>query len=270
MQEKQSDKKSPDEKFLGVKQLEIGLITLFPEMFAALNSSITGRAQEKGLLKLAFWNPRHFAKDKRQKVDDSPYGGGPGMVMMYKPLHDAIHTAKQVLGIKTKVIYLSPQGRRFDQMSAHALLQEKKLIFISGRYEGIDQRIIDHLVDEQWSVGDYVLSGGELATMVMLDAMTRLLPGALGDEQSAQSDSFENGLLDYPHYTRPPVVNGLSVPPVLIQGNHQLIEQWRLKQSLGNTWLQRPDLLEKKQLSENEKTLLTEFINEYQSMRNSS
>ena len=252
------------------QQLTIGVITLFYEMFAALNWSITGRAQQNGLLTVKYWNPRNFTKNKHQTVDDSPYGGGPGMVMKYEPLRDAVNAAKQTLGETTKVIYLSPQGRRFDQAGAHELLQNKNLIFISGRYEGIDQRIIDHLVDEQWSIGDYVLSGGELATMVMIDALTRLLPSALGDEQSAQLDSFENGLLDYPHYTRPTVVDEFSVPSVLIKGDHQAIKRWRLKQSLGNTWRNRPDLLEKKHLSENEKMLLAAFINEYQSTRNSS
>lgn len=243
--------------------LEIGIITLFPEMFKALELGITGRAQQRNLINLHCWNPREFTSDKHRTVDDTPYGGGPGMVMKVEPLRDAILSAKQKLGDKTKVIYLSPQGRPFNQGAAKELASETALILVAGRYEGIDQRVIDTYIDEQWSIGDYVISGGELAAMVMIDAMTRLLPGALGDEQSAEQDSFVDGLLDHPHYTRPAESEGQKVPSVLLEGNHHAITRWRLQQALGNTWLQRPDLLERRQLSKIEEMLLSEFINEY-------
>lgn len=243
--------------------IHIGLITLFPEMFTALNLGITGRTLDNKRLRLHYWNPRDFAHDKHRTVDDRPYGGGPGMLMKVQPLRDAIQQARQTLGKETKTIYLSPQGKRFDQETAMNWSQEEKLIFVMGRYEGIDERLFETDIDEEWSLGDYVLSGGELAAMVMIDCMTRLLPGALGHHESASQDSFSTGLLDHPHYTRPEEIDGLRVPAVLLGGHHADIQAWRLKQALGRTWLRRPDLLSKKNLTKEEKSLLDEFISEY-------
>ena len=214
--------------------MQIHIITLFPEMFQALNYGIVGRALERKLLQLQFWNPRAFTKDPHQTVDDRPYGGGPGMVMKVAPLRDAIHAAKSQLP-NASVLYLSPQGKPLQQKDIVQLSHRQQMILLSGRYEGIDQRLIDQQVDEQWSVGDYVVSGGELPSMLLIDAMTRLLPGSLGDEQSAQQDSFSNGLLDHPHYTRPVEINGLNVPKVLLSGDHASIAKWRMQQSLKNT-----------------------------------
>lgn len=243
--------------------MQIGIITLFPEMFNALNYGITGRALEQKLLTLDYWNPRDFSQDKHRSVDDRPYGGGPGMVMLYQPLHEAIKAAKQQLGQKAKVIHLSPQGKVLQQKDISYLITSSPIILLAGRYEGIDERLIQEQVDEEWSIGDYVLSGGELAAMVMIDAITRLLPGALGHHASAALDSFMQGLLDYPHYTRPEVVANLKVPEVLLSGDHQAIARWRHKQSLGRTWLRRPDLLERYSLSPLDRQLLQEFIEEW-------
>lgn len=240
-----------------------GIITLFPEMFQALNTGITGRAMKDGLLRLNFWNPRDFATDKHKTVDNSPYGGGPGMLMMTEPLTAALSAARAQAPSKPKVIYLSPQGRRFTQAAAESLAQEPAIIFLAGRYEGIDERIIENEIDEEWSVGDYILTGGELAAMIMIDACTRLLPGAVGDEDSVTQDSLTSGLLKYPQYTRPEVFNGHKVPDILLSGHHKNIQRWRLKQSLGRTWLKRPDLLDKKRLTAEESALLSEFINEF-------
>lgn len=244
--------------------LTAGVITLFPDMFDALTLGITGRAQKSGLLSLHCWNPRTFTEDKHRTVDDRPYGGGPGMVMMAEPLTAAIRAAKAELGEQTKVIYLSPQGRTLDQAGVETLSQERRLIFLAGRYEGVDQRVIDQEIDEQWSLGDYVISGGELAAMVFIDALTRQLPGALGHESSASEDSFADGLLDYPHYTRPEQFDGLAVPPVLLSGDHKAIARWRLKQALGQTWLNRPDCFEQRTLNALENELLNEFMQEYE------
>ena len=219
-----------------------GIITLFPDMFAALGYGITGRAIDKGLLKLNCWNPRDFTDDPYSSVDDRPYGGGPGMVMKAGPMILAINAARCVQ-CEAKVIYLSPQGKRVTQKDIGLLAKEKAAIFVAGRYEGIDERVCDLIVDEEWSIGDYVLSGGELAAMVLIDALTRLLPGALGDEESAAQDSFADGLLDYPHYTRPEEFLGLKVPEVLLTGNHAAIVAWRKQQQLKRTRLRRPDLL---------------------------
>lgn len=239
-----------------------GVITLFPEMLTALESGITGRALKDGLVTLKWWNPREFAQNKHNNVDDRPYGGGPGMIMMAAPLQAAIAAARNAAPEKPVVIHLSPQGKLFDQKAAATLLAKKNLIFIAGRYEGIDERLLTQEVDEEWSVGDYVLSGGELAAMTMIDAMTRLIPGALGDENSAALDSLSAGLLKYPQYTRPENFAGMTVPEVLISGNHQAIERWRQKQALGTTWQKRPDLLDKKLLDEFQLQLLQEFIQE--------
>ncbi len=242
--------------------MHIGVITLFPEMFdAVIDCGITSRAVDSGVLKIGCWNPRTFTSDRHQTVDDRPYGGGPGMVMKIEPLRAAIAAARSELP-RARVIYLSPQGRRFDQRGAEELAQREQLILVAGRYEGIDERVIETEIDEEWSIGDYVLSGGELAAMVLIDAVTRLLPGALGDEQSAQQDSFTDGLLDCPHYTRPEVYEDRRVPDVLISGNHELIRRWRLKQALGRTWLRRPDLLAQRELDKEQQRLLDEFIRE--------
>jgi tRNA (guanine37-N1)-methyltransferase len=239
-----------------------GVITLFPEIMAALEYGITGRAIKDGLLNIRCWNPRDFTQNKHRNVDDRPYGGGPGMIMMAQPLQDAIQAAKQAAPKQPWVIHLSPQGKQFNQRAAETLLEKESLILIAGRYEGIDERLLQLEVDEEWSVGDYVLSGGELAAMTMIDVMTRLIPGALGHEDSAAQDSLSTGLLKYPQYTRPESFKGLSVPDVLLSGDHQAIERWRLKKSLGKTWLKRPDLLAKINLDKFQLRLLMEFVEE--------
>ncbi|EDP45925.1 tRNA (guanosine(37)-N1)-methyltransferase TrmD [Rickettsiella grylli] len=245
--------------------MDIQIISLFPEMFTPLNVSIPGRAQKKGLITLSFLNPRDFAQDKHNTVDDRPYGGGPGMVMKFEPLHAAIKMAKtrqKRLHIPPLVSYLSPQGKTLNQSIIQKLSRRRGLILIAGRYEGIDHRLINTDVDEEWSIGDFILSGGELAAMCLIDAITRLQPGALGDEKSASQDSFHSALLDYPHYTRPASLEEKNVPAVLLQGNHTAIARWRLKHALGRTWQQRPDLLKKYILNEQEQVLLAEFIRE--------
>lgn len=243
--------------------MRCGIVTLFPEMFSAITEfGITGRAIERGLLELTYWNPRDFTSDRHKTVDDRSYGGGPGMVMQVQPLHDAIQAARLTYPL-SKVIYLSPQGRVLDQKAMCSFAKEEHLIFLAGRYEGVDERLIAMDVDEEWSIGDYVLSGGELAIMVVIDAMTRWLPGCLGNEDSVEQDSFVNGLLDYPHYTRPETVLGLQVPEVLLGGNHQKIARWRLKEQLGRTWDRRKDLLEALDLDESSQALLQEFIDEH-------
>ena len=240
--------------------LHFGLISLIPEILNSLNYGITGRAIEQGLAQVDFWNPRDWTQRPYRQVDDKPYGGGPGMVMMYEPLHAAISHARTQMPSNCKTIYLSPQGKVIKQNHLNEVAKERQsLLFIAGRYEGIDERIINHHVDEEWSLGDFVLSGGEIAALVFIDAIIRLIPGSLGHLGSAEQDSFMNGLLDCPHYTRPATINGMNVPSVLLGGNHRDIERWRKKQSLGITWLKRPDLLENAQLSETDKQLLTEF-----------
>ena len=242
--------------------MRIGVITLFPEMFdAVIDYGITSRAVDNGLLQVNCWNPRDYTTDRHQTVDGRPYGGGPGMVMKIEPMRAAIHAARAELS-PAKVIYLSPQGRMLDQRGAAELVTAEQLILVAGRYEGIDERLLETEIDEEWSVGDYVLSGGELAAMVLIDAVTRLLPGALGDDQSAQQDSFSDGLLDCPHYTRPEDYEGQRVPEVLLGGNHEAIRRWRLKQSLGRTWLRRPELLQGRMLDKEQQGLLDEFIRE--------
>lgn len=241
---------------------QLDVITLFPEMFdPVLQYGVIGRAVSGELIGFRRWNPRDYTEDKHNTVDDKPYGGGPGMVMMYKPVCRAIAKARQAQP-DAKVIYLSPQGRRLEQSGVKELSNRSGMILISGRYEGIDQRIIDAEVDEEWSIGDYVLSGGELAAMVMIDSVCRTLPGVLGHEDSANEDSFVNGLLDYPHYTRPEQIEGYAVPDVLLSGHHESIRLWRLKQALGKTWQCRPDLIETTELNEEQKRLLHEYISE--------
>lgn len=243
------------------------VITLFPEMFAALTGSgITRRAMDRGLYALGFHNPRDFTHDPHRTVDDRPYGGGPGMVMLAEPLMQSIAAARLAqqasTGTTGRVIYLSPQGRRLDQAAVLELAAQPGLVLLCGRYEGVDQRLIDRAVDEEVSLGDFVLSGGELPAMVLLDAIVRQLPGALNTADSALEDSFADGLLDCPHYTRPEVYEDERVPDVLLSGNHAAIRRWRLKQSLGRTWLRRPDLLAERQLSKTELKLLEEFRQE--------
>ncbi len=241
--------------------MRVDVLSLFPEMFAAISEyGITSRAVKQELLQLHCWNPRDYTEDRHQTVDDRPFGGGPGMVMKIKPLELALASAKAAAGGVAKVIYLSPQGRRLDQAAVRELAKEERLILIAGRYEGIDERFIEAHVDEEWSIGDYVLSGGELPAMVLIDAVTRLLPGALGHADSAEEDSFTDGLLDCPHYTRPEVYEGRSVPAVLLGGNHEHIRRWRLQQSLGRTWERRADLLDSRSLSGEEKKLLEEYL----------
>ena len=245
----------------------IDVISLFPEMFEAIKSGITGRAIKNGLMSLEITNPRDFTKDKHKTVDDRPYGGGPGMLMKVQPLKDAILFIKQQTeNRKVKVVYLSPQGQPLTQNIVKELSENEQLILLAGRYEGVDERLIEHYVDYECSIGDYVLSGGELPAMVLIDSLIRLIPGALGHNESALNDSFYSGLLDHPHYTRPEtlVIEGEDecVPEVLLSGNHKEIEQWRLKQSLGRTWQRRPDLLKDRQLSEQEQQLLQAFIQE--------
>lgn len=241
--------------------MRVEVISLFPEMFAAITEyGITSRAVTQGLLELNCWNPRSFTEDRHQTVDDRPFGGGPGMVMKIKPLEDALAAAKHAIGGPAKVIYLSPQGRQLKQDAVSELAKQDNLILIAGRYEGIDERFIEAHVDEEWSIGDYVLSGGELPAMVLIDAVTRLLPGALGHADSAEEDSFTDGLLDCPHYTRPEVYADQRVPDVLLSGNHAHIRRWRLQQSLGRTYERRADLLESRSLSGEEKKLLEEYI----------
>jgi tRNA (guanine37-N1)-methyltransferase len=241
-----------------------GIISLFPDMFKALDVGITGRAIKDKLIQLQYWNPRDFATDKHQSVDDRPYGGGPGMVMMAEPLRSAIHAAKQAAPTEQPtVIYLSPQGRILDQEGVVELASKKSVILLAGRYEGVDERLLAQEVDEEWSIGDYILTGGELPAMVMIDTITRLIPGAVGDQDSVAFDSLTTGLLKYPQYTRPEHLGDLDVPPILLSGNHKQIEAWRLKASLGRTWLRRPDLLQKKRLTDKELALLTEFIEDF-------
>lgn len=246
---------------------EIDVITLFPEMFGAITDyGITGRASRNKVFRLHTWNPRDFAKDNYRTVDDSSYGGGPGMIMLPQPLDEAIDQARArqlAEGISnTKLIYLSPQGKLLDHEKILQLTQLKGLILLCGRYEGIDERIIMRQVDEEISIGNYVISGGELAAMVLIDSMARQIPGVLGDPASAKEDSFTDNLLEFPQYTRPEIYRGDAVPSVLLSGDHAKINRWRLQQSLGKTWLRRPDLLElkKKQgISKEEQELLEEF-----------
>jgi len=244
-----------------VKRIDV--ISLFPEMFDAVRQGVTGRAIRNGLIELGITNPRDFTTDKHKTVDDRPYGGGPGMLMKVEPLKEAILSLKKPLA---KVVYMSPQGQPLTQDIVKQLSGNEQLILLAGRYEGVDERLIERYVDYECSIGDYVLSGGELPAMVLIDALIRLIPGALGHNESALNDSFYSGLLDHPHYTRPETleVEGEDecVPEVLLSGDHKKIEQWRLKQALGRTWKRRPDLLENRQLSESEQQLLQEFIQE--------
>lgn len=244
--------------------MKITTISVLPDMFKALGFGVIDRAVQNGLVTLEHLDLRDFTGDKHRTVDDRPYGGGPGMVMMVEPLRKAIHYAKKNSAEGTKTIYLSPQGQRFTHHLAQESIQTPGFIFIAGRYEGIDERLINKDIDEEWSIGDYVLSGGELAAMVVIDCIIRLMPGVLGHEESAKQDSFTQGLLDYPHYTRPENIGDETVPAVLLSGDHEAIARWRLKQSLGKTWIKRKDLINDYEMSENERLLLNEFIEEYE------
>lgn len=239
----------------------IGVVSLFPEMFKAVTDyGISRRAVENGLLTLEVWNPREFTEDKHRAVDDKPYGGGPGMLMKVQPLKDAINAAKRKAQAQCPVIYLSPQGKPLEQADLASLAMLPEVILVAGRYEGIDERLIESVIDMEVSIGDFVASGGELPAMLLIDGVTRLLPGAVGDADSVEQDSFSKGLLDYPQYTRPETEDGLTVPEVLMSGDHGQIARWRKMQSLGRTYIKRPDLITARTLTEEEKQLLDEYL----------
>ncbi|MBS4050135.1 MAG: tRNA (guanosine(37)-N1)-methyltransferase TrmD [Methylomonas sp.] len=244
--------------------MRFDIVSLFPDMVMdAASYGVTGKAIENGLVDMAVWNPRDFTHDRHKTVDDRPYGGGPGMVMKYQPLLDAVNAAKRhTHSARRRVICLSPQGKLISQQLLQEVSTSEQLILIAGRYEGIDERFIENVCDEEWSLGDYVISGGELAALVVIDSVTRLIPDVLGDEESAKQDSHYDGLLDCPHYTRPEQSDLGNVPGVLVGGNHAAIKRWRMKQSLGRTWLRRPDLLKKIQLTAEQHALLSEFKTE--------
>lgn len=245
--------------------MRIDAVSIFPPMFEAVREfGITGRAIRAGVLTLRIWNPRDYTEDRHRSVDDRPYGGGPGMVLRAEPLARALAAARADAPQPARVLYLSPQGRRLDHAGVVALAAQERLLLLAGRYEGVDERLLAAEVDEEWSIGDYVLSGGELPAMVLIDAIARRLPGALGDEDSVEQDSFADGLLDCPHYTRPEIYAGRPVPDVLLSGDHERIRRWRLKQALGRTWLRRPDLLQRARLNEEQRRLLAEFQREHE------
>jgi tRNA (guanine37-N1)-methyltransferase len=239
--------------------MRFDVISLFPEFVTAVaHYGVTGRAVEQRRVQLQCWNPRDFTRDRHQTVDDRPYGGGPGMVMQPEPLSRCIEAVRNAAP-DSRIMLLSPQGRLLTQQSVRMLAERPGMILVAGRYEGIDERLIGALVDEEWSIGDYVLSGGELAAMVLIDAITRLLPGVLGDAESAEQDSFMQGLLDCPHYTRPEIWQERPVPPVLLSGNHAVIARWRRQQALGRTWERRPELINEQELSAVDRQLLEEY-----------
>ncbi len=246
--------------------MRFDVVTLFPEMILeGASHGVTGKAIEQQVVGLSVWNPRDYTHDRHRTVDDRPYGGGPGMVMKSQPLCDAVSDARNSsANTDCKIVCLSPQGKQINQQLLTEVTSLSQLILVAGRYEGMDERFIESVCDEEWSLGDYVISGGELAALVVIDAVTRLIPGVLGDENSAKQDSYMNGLLDCPHYTRPEQGELGSVPKVLLSGNHQSINRWRMKQALGRTELRRPDLLRVKELSAEQKALLEEFRNERQ------
>jgi tRNA (guanine37-N1)-methyltransferase len=240
--------------------MRIAVVTLFPMMIrGALAHGVVGRALERGVLEVECFDPRDFATDPHRTVDDRPYGGGPGMVLKVEPLRSALRRAAAALPQGSRRVYLGADGRRFEQGMAREARDGAGLVLVAGRYEGVDERFIEREIDEQWSVGDYVLSGGELPALVVIDAIARLIPGTLGSAQSAVQESFSDGLVDWPHYTRPPAIDGQAVPAVLLSGDHAAIERWRLQQALGRTWLRRPELLERRGMSDEERVLLEEF-----------
>jgi tRNA (guanine37-N1)-methyltransferase len=245
--------------------MHIDVISLFPEMIRdAAAYGVAGRAIDNQLVSLSCTNPRDFTQDTYQTVDDRPYGGGPGMVLKYEPMAAAIRASREHLPDGAKVIFLSPQGRAFNQEVAVELSDLPGMVLVAGRYEGFDERLLESFADVELSLGDYVLSGGETAALVVMDAVVRLLPGVLGDEMSAEQDSFMDGLLDCQHYTRPELIEDQQVPSVLLEGNHEAIRLWRLKQALGRTWLRRPELLQSRQLTPEEQNLLDEFMTEHE------
>ncbi len=243
--------------------MRIHVVTLFPELIRdALAYGVLGRAIDRGLLDVTLSNPRDLADDKHSTVDDRPYGGGPGMVLKVEPARTCLRQAKGELPVGSRSIYLSAQGAPLDHAKVRAMAAMPGLLLLAGRYEGVDERLLESEIDEELSIGDYVVSGGELPALVVMDAIARLLPGVLGDELSAEQDSFVEGLLDCPHYTRPDRIDGKNVPGVLLSGNHEEIRRWRLKQALGRTWIRRPDLIEKMDLSDVQSELLSEFLAE--------
>lgn len=245
--------------------MHISVVSLFPEMFAAVSQyGVTGRAIEQGQVELHLSNPRDYTTDRHRTVDDRPYGGGPGMLMKVEPLKLAIEASRAQVGVDSRVVYLSPQGRRLEHARVAELATLESLVLIAGRYEGVDERLIEAEVDEELSIGDYVLSGGEIAAMVVIDAISRQLPGVLGHELSAEQDSFAEGLLDCPHYTRPEMYEGGQVPEVLLSGNHESIRRWRLQQALGRTAERRPDLLQQRVLTPEEEELLAEYRQQHE------
>lgn len=240
--------------------MRFAVVTLFPSMLqAALTHGVLGRALERGVVAVDCFDPREYTKDVHRTVDDRPYGGGPGMVLKVEPLRDALRGARAASPTGTRAVYMGADGVRFEQSMARAACGWPGLILVAGRYEGVDERFLDHEIDECWSIGDYVLSGGELPALVVIDAIARLLPGTLGSAESALQESFTDGLLDWPHYTRPAQLDGGGVPEVLCSGDHAAIGRWRLQQALGRTWLRRPDLLERRGMSAEERELLEEF-----------
>ncbi len=240
--------------------MRIAVVTLFPVMIhEALAHGVVGRAVERGGLQVECFDPRDDATDVHRTVDDRSYGGGPGMVLKVEPLRSALRRAAAALPQGSRRVYLGADGARFDQGVARAACGAAGLVLVAGRYEGVDERFIEREIDEQWSIGDYVLSGGELPALVVIDAIARLLPGTLGRAESAEQESFSDGLVDWPHYTRPPAIDGQTVPAVLISGDHAAIRRWRLQQALGRTWLRRPELLERRGMSDEERVLLEEF-----------
>jgi tRNA (guanine37-N1)-methyltransferase len=243
--------------------LDIGVVSVFPQMFEVLRlGGVTARALEAELVTLKVWNPRDFTRDRHRSVDDRPYGGGPGMVMLVEPLQLAVESARAELGVDAHRVYLSPQGRRMTQGDVAALSERRRLVLVCGRYEGVDERLVESAIDEELSLGDFVLSGGEIAALALIDAMARLQPGALGHEDSAKEDSFADGLLDCPHYSRPELFRGRRVPQVLLSGDHAAIRRWRLKQALGRTYSRRPELLQGRRLSTEQQALLDEYLAE--------
>lgn len=247
--------------------MRIDVITLFPELVEqVISCGVVGKAADQGIIDLHCWNPREYTRDRHRTVDDRPYGGGPGMLMKVQPLQDTISAVRRQ-NDGARLIYLSPQGKLLTQQRLARQVELGSVILLCGRYEGIDERLIQSEVDEEWSIGDYVISGGELAAMVCIDAMTRLLPGALGHEESARQDSFSDGLLDCPHYTRPELYQGDRVPQVLMNGNHRDISDWRRQQALGRTWQRRPDLLAQIELDSRQQVLLDEYMTEFERTR---
>jgi len=244
--------------------MRFDVVSLFPDVVKqAVVCGVTGRAFETGKVSLTLWNPRDYAVDRHRTVDDRPYGGGPGMVMKVEPLRMAIKKAREDCPIPATTVFLTPQGKLLDQNAINRFAGMERIILVAGRYEGVDERLVALEIDEEWSIGDYVLSGGELAALVIMDAVTRLLPGVLGHDDSARQDSHMDGLLDYPHYTRPERIEGLEAPGILQSGHHEAIRRWRLKQSLGRTWLRRPDLLARHELDIEQRELLDEYTREY-------